>query len=210
MWQWTLNWDEVREDLVIGSCPMAADDIDAIRVQTAATALLSVQTDECRTHFGIDYAAHRDHGARSGLTMVNSPMLDFNTDDQRRRLPDAVHCLHVLLASGHRVYVHCTAGINRSPLTVLGYLAFVEGRAPDEAITMIVAGRRLAEPDWEAYRGARADLVERHRGAVLERAFDLYRMHPGADAEADWLEAERAVIREAFERQLPASRRRAI
>jgi hypothetical protein len=36
--------------------------------------------------------------------------------------------LALLLAMGKRVYVHCTAGINRATLTVLGYLTFVKVR----------------------------------------------------------------------------------
>lgn len=44
-------------------------------------------------------------------------------------LPEAVRLLHVLTARGKRVYVHCTAGINRATLTVVGYLTFVQVRA---------------------------------------------------------------------------------
>ena len=48
MWKWTLNWNEIRDDLVIGACPMTTADMDTMQKQTGATALLSVQTDECR------------------------------------------------------------------------------------------------------------------------------------------------------------------
>ncbi len=42
-------------------------------------------------------------------------------------LPEAVRMLYVLKhALGKRVYVHCTAGINRATLTVVGYLTFVQ------------------------------------------------------------------------------------
>ena len=34
--------------------------------------------------------------------------------------------LALLLAMGKRVYVHCTAGIDRATLTVVGYLTFVK------------------------------------------------------------------------------------
>ena len=45
---------------------------------------------------------------------------------QALMLPEAVRLLHLLLANGKRVYVHCTAGINRATLTVVGYLTFVK------------------------------------------------------------------------------------
>lgn len=44
----------------------------------------------------------------------------------RRRCPAQVRKLAVLVAMGKRVYVHCTAGINRATLTAVGYLTFVE------------------------------------------------------------------------------------
>ena len=46
---------------------------------------------------------------------------------QALMLPEAVRMLYVLKhALGKRVYVHCTAGINRATLTVVGYLTFVQ------------------------------------------------------------------------------------
>ena len=47
---------------------------------------------------------------------------------QARMLPEAVRQLNLLLSMGKRVYVHCTAGINRANLTVVGYLTFVQVR----------------------------------------------------------------------------------
>jgi atypical dual specificity phosphatase len=158
MWTWALDWGRVRADLIVGSCPVQVRDLDRIRGETGATALLSLQTAACRACVGADYAAHRRHGEAVGLVLENAPMNDFDPDDQRSRLPLAVVRLHALLAARHRVYVHCTAGINRAPLAVLGYLALVEGREPRTALAEIRRGRPQAEPYWEAFEGCRADL----------------------------------------------------
>ena len=45
---------------------------------------------------------------------------------QALMLPEAVRLLHLLISSGKRVYVHCTAGINRATLTTVGYLTFLK------------------------------------------------------------------------------------
>jgi predicted protein tyrosine phosphatase len=198
MWTWTLNWGEVREDLVIGSCPISVADLDSIRESARASAILSVQTDECRARFDIVYAQHRQHSERIGLIMVNAPMRDFDPADQRRCLPRAVVALTRLVAAGHRVYVHCTAGINRSPLTVLAYLCFVETLTTEAAMALIRCGRPEAEPYWEAYRGCWEDLVRRHRDAIRERAWALSRHDLARPCEANWYQAEREVIREIF------------
>ena len=44
---------------------------------------------------------------------------------QALAIQDAVRQLNMLVATGKRVYIHCTAGINRAPLTVLAYMTNV-------------------------------------------------------------------------------------
>jgi protein-tyrosine phosphatase len=201
MWEWTLNWDQVRDDLVLGSCPMTTSDIDRIHRESGVTALLSLQSDACRRAFGIDYAEHQAHAAREGLILINAPMLDFDPPDQRRNLPSAVRSLHRLLAAGHKVYLHCTAGCNRGPLTALGYLTFVEMQAPEAAISMICQARPAAAPSWEAYEGCRQDLVEMLREHIVVRAYYLSQERPELDASAHWLRAESEILRDAFVRE---------
>ena len=175
MWVWTLNWGEIRQDLLVGSCPIRPEDIDRICDQTGVTAILSVQSDDCRGALGIDYPLLEEHAARRGLLLRNSPIRDFDPEDQRRRLPRAVAALTELLADGHRTYVHCTAGINRAPLVVLAYLTFVEGMAVAEATALLERGRPEACPYWEPYHGCRDDALAPHRAALA--------VDPGAERE---------------------------
>jgi predicted protein tyrosine phosphatase len=198
MWEWTLNWDQIRDDLVIGSCPMTTEHIDSICARTGSTAFLSLQSDVCRAHFGIDYAQHRKHGESHGIAMVNAPMLDFDPPDQRRNLPQAVHRLRDLLAAKHKVYVHCTAGCNRAPLTALGYLTFVEMQPPETAAALIRQARPQADPSWEAYRGCRDDLVAMLRENIMVRAYYLSQENPNVPPDVHWGRAESEMIHTAF------------
>lgn len=194
MWTWALDWGRVRADLIVGSCPVRVGDLDRIQGETGATALLSLQTDACRAWVGADYAVLRRHGEAVGLVLENAPMNDFDPDDQRRRLPPAVVRLQGLLAARHRVYVHCTAGINRAPLTVLGYLALVEGVEPRSALAEIRRGRPQAEPYLDAFEGCRADLRECLRDLIEAEAV---RQDPSGRPEVHRA-AEAAVIRAAL------------
>ena len=207
-WRWSLNWSELRGDLVVGSCPMRVEDIDKIVAATGVTAILSLQSEACRAAFSIDYDALQGHGEEAGMTMVNTPMLDFDPPDQRRNLPAAVRALTALLAAERKVYVHCTAGRNRSPLVVLAYLAFVEMLPAADAIAFIRRSRPEAEPSWEAFDGARADLVEALQPFIDVRAYYLHERHPDRDPTENWRQAEGDVIRQAFAspRSLPMSR----
>lgn len=198
MWSWSLNWAEVTDLVLVGTCPMRPADLERIRAETDAAALLSVQHDECLAYWGIDEPLMREAGARLGLRMERRAMRDFDIADQQRRLASAVAALAELQASGVRTYVHCTAGLGRAPLTVLSYLVWIEGYSPEAAIALIKAARPGAVPAWEAHRGAWADLVERHRPAIAARAYRLSEMRSRGEgsAEADWSQAEREVIRE--------------
>jgi len=133
--------------------------------------------------------------------MARAPMRDFNPGEQRQRLPIAVHRLWELITDRHRVYVHCTAGLGRSALTVLGYLTFVEGYTPDEAIHLLKSKRPGVIPSLEAYDGCRADLLNPRHEEVERQAWIAYcnrsaRQQAGS-AEDDWYCAEHAVLRTA-------------
>jgi hypothetical protein len=197
MWTWSLNWGEITPKILVGTCPMTTADLDRIGAEANVSAVLSVQHDDCLAYWGIDYAEMRTHGEKLGLRMARSPMRDFDIPDQRRHLAQAVKALTTLQSNGHRTYVHCTAGLGRAPLTVLSYLVWVEGLLPDEAIGLIHRGRPGAVPAWEAHHGCRADLVERHRPRIEERAYALSQAQSNrqSDAQSDWLQAEVEVLR---------------
>lgn len=50
------------------------------------------------------------------------------------------------LLPGRRTYVHCTAGINRANLSVLGFLTWVKGMEYDAALSLIKEARPQANP----------------------------------------------------------------
>jgi len=197
-WSWQLNWSVIRRDLMIGSCPRSPSDLDRIRAESHTSAILSVQHDECLEKLEIDYPRLVSHGQTLGLSMQRSPMRDFDIADQRRRLPDAVRALHRLLGQGHYVYLHCTAGINRSPLAALAYLTWVEGQLLDDALTLLRQARPEVYPYLDAYQGCSQDLRTAHAGKIQARARELHRQCPQQSTEDHWLQARREVIREAL------------
>ena len=99
-WSWSLNWGEITPQILIGTCPMAPSDIVSISDRTEATAILSMQHDDCLAYWGIDYTQMHQTGKDLGLTMERCPIRDFNVDDMRRRLPDAVRALAALQEDG--------------------------------------------------------------------------------------------------------------
>jgi hypothetical protein len=198
MWEWSLSWGGITPTLIIGSCPMAPADVRRIYGDAGVTALLSLQSDDCLAWARIDWEEMRRTGSELGLVMARSPMRDLDVVAQRRRLADAVRALFALQAAGHRVYLHCTAGLARAPLTALAYLTWIEGWDPEQAIRRIIEGRPGAVPSWEAYHGCWADLVARHREDIARRAYDLHRQGAHGEALQDWCQAEREILRAAL------------
>jgi predicted protein tyrosine phosphatase len=154
-WIWRLNWSEITERIVVGSCPRSAADLARIRAEAGAAALLSLQHDDCHAGIGIDYPALRRAGAALGLEMMRQPIRDLHGEDLRARLPAAVGALDALLRTHPRAYVHCTAGIGRAPSVVLGYLVQVEGRPLEDALRLLAGARPGVAPNVAAVRAWR-------------------------------------------------------
>ncbi len=117
--------------------------------------------------------------------------------DQRHHLPHAVGALADRQARGQRTDAHFTAGLGRTPLTVLSYLAWIGGRSLQEAIQLIHRRRPATLPAWEAHRGCRENPANRHRCPIEQRAHELSQARPPgqSDQEADWLQPQTGVIR---------------
>ena len=140
-------------------------------------------------------------GIELGMIMARRPIRDFDIEDMRRQLPDAISSLARLLGAGHKVYVHCTAGLGRSPLVTLGYLTLVDNYTPDDAIQTILKARPDAVPAWEAYHGCCNDLQDRYRSAIEQRAYELYLSGMHGNADADWLAAKTEIFRTELTRE---------
>ena len=171
---------------------MVPADLERIRTGAGVTAVLSLQHDECLARWAIDYAEMHNEGRRLGLAMARLPIRDFDPEETRIHLPEAIRSLARLQAQGNRTYVHCTAGISRAPLTVFGYLTLVEGLEEAAARDLIMAKRPESIPYWEAYEAARADLSAVHMEAIKQRAAELDRsgLFPGKGAAMNRAEAE--------------------
>ena len=199
-WTWSLNWGIITPELIVGTCPMAPDDLGRVKEELAVSAVLSLQHDECLTHWDIDYSEMRREGMRLGLAMERCPIRDFDPAETRRRLPDAVRLLACLQAEGHHTYVHCTAGISRAPLTVFGYLTLVAGVPDGQARRLILEGRPQSVPYWEAYEGARSDLAADFKDAIGQRASELRRLGLSEDEAEAVKRAEFEILRAALSR----------
>ena len=151
-----MNLDQILPNIFLGSCPTSSSDIEQLKSDFGITAVLNVQTDEDIAHWGIEWADLDAAYQQAGIECRRVPVVDFHPDDLCRRLPDCVKALDELLGAGHTVYVHCSAGMNRSPSTVVAYLHWTQGMTLDEALNVVMQ-RRFCDPYMDAIRQATAN-----------------------------------------------------
>ena len=223
-WSWTLNWDHVmfdergrvieeptKEDMararmLIGSCPRRAEDVDRLVDEAGVEAIVCLQCSLCHTAMEIDWQSVRRRAIERGVMIVQVNVRDFDRLDQAKMLPEAVRKLAAFQAMGKRTYVHCTAGINRASLTVVGYLTFVKMFDLEAALHAVRTSRPQANPYVVSWEIARARLLA-HR---LEDIYLYSQVDAGGntiDDGGDWIKrdlerAEKGVIAEVFKRAI--------
>lgn len=129
---------EITPNLLVGPCPYDAEEFQELKAQ-AVTAILSLLTADDEEELCV-------HGiveaTRAGLEYRNVAVNDFDNLDLKKKLPECVEALDDLLKNGHRVYVHCTAGVNRSPTVVVAYLHWRLHWALEQALDHVQTRRR--------------------------------------------------------------------
>ncbi len=105
--------------LAVGRCPRGEE-----RPWLAAqgiTAVVSLQSDADLVALRLPWAAAVAEYAALGMTATRVPVVDFDRADLGRQLDAAVAGIHGALAGARVAYVHCNAGLNRSPSAVIAY-----------------------------------------------------------------------------------------
>jgi len=225
-WSWTLNWDYLTLDgdnqvietpseeemrgakIMIGSCPRSAGDVDRLVDEAGVEAIVCLQCSLCHEAMDIDWESVRRRAVERGVMITQVSVRDFDRLDQAKMLPEAVRKLAAFQALGKKTYVHCTAGINRASLTVVGYLTFVQQFELEHALHCVRECRPQANPyvvSWEIAR-------ERMLANRLEDLYLFSQVNAGGNTIAeggDWIKrdlerAEKGVIAETFARQIEA------
>lgn len=117
----------LTSDLHVGPGPGSVEDAQHLR-SLGIDRLLSLQTDADLASRGLRWPVVWQMLMAQGIRAERHPIVDLDARDFARQLTAAVAALEDLLAVDDparppRVYIHCTAGINRSPSVALAVLA---------------------------------------------------------------------------------------
>lgn len=166
----TLTYAQLLPNLFIGSHPRTVEDIERLRREAGITAVLNIHTDEDMRSVNLDFPPLEAHYKTRTVILRRTPMVEEQIE-LRAKLCTAIQALSELLAEGHIVYLHCTAGIGRAPTVAIGYLHNCLGWDWDDAVTHVKLRRECA-PHLEALRLALADQALANEPASNETATD--------------------------------------
>lgn len=144
-----MNYSEILPELLVGACPASAEEVQQLKQLSGVTAALSLQTDADLHWLGLDWPELQGWYSAVGIQARRVPVRDGDTQDLRARLPACARALDALLAQGHKVYLHCTAGVGRSPTVAIAWLVW-RGRMQLEEARAWVTQRRSCSPDMNA------------------------------------------------------------
>ncbi len=146
-----MDCDRITENLFVGSCLLGAEEAEELR-RLGVTAILSLQTEEDMGERGVQWEEKAASAAK--LAFRNLPVRDFDSMDLRRKLSECVVALDRMLKAGHTVFLHCTAGTERSPTVAAAYLHWCLAWPLGKALAH-VRDRRDCSPNEEAIGCAR-------------------------------------------------------
>lgn len=97
-----------------------------------------------------------------GVKYKRYSILDMNNDDFVSKAEGGVRMMRELIREGEKVYVHCSAGIYRSPQMIALYLTLFERYSLEQAVSTVKASHPYAKPNAKVVRDA-AGLIQLHR-----------------------------------------------
>ncbi len=140
-----LDCDEILpERLWVGAHPRA-EDIEDFR-QMAISTVVCLQDQRDISGLGISLKEMIAAYGKAGIEFRQVEVRDFDKTDLQGKLGRCVEAIESALETkSARVYLHCTAGLNRAPTAAAAYLIRSQGMSSREAYDYLVA-RRYCRP----------------------------------------------------------------
>lgn len=130
----------ILPNLMVGEYPNPHD-VSWLVSQSGITAVLSLQDDADLLSKNLELDRLIAVCRAENVRFDRVPLPDGDTLTLARLLDDVVNLLNDLLRDGHRVYLHCNAGMNRAPTVAVAYLHACEGLSLTAARDFVKAQR---------------------------------------------------------------------
>lgn len=153
----SLDFNEIISDRLWVGGYVRAEEVPQLK-RMGITTVVSLQTEEDLQLYGISPQELALAYHNAGIELRRVPIQDFDWEALARNLPEAVGQVADALANPlAKLYLHCTAGINRSATTAAGFLIRSRGISAQEACAYLTS-RRDCNPTL--------DILERYEAAL--------------------------------------------
>jgi predicted protein tyrosine phosphatase len=142
LWFRSYGFADVHRDLIIGAYPLDGDDVSMIAHLGVDRILNLVEDSEYRAG---EREAVEDALQLAGIEEHRLDLTDFG-GLPAEELEAAVTLANEWLDEGHRVYVHCRAGWQRSAAIAAGVVAIREQRDIEAALDAVQMRKPSADP----------------------------------------------------------------
>jgi len=140
----SLDCDEIIPGRLWVGAYVRPQDVQELR-EMGVTTVVNLQSTDDYAYWGISETEVNRAFAASGIELRRAPVQDFNKEAMEERLPHCVAEVERALASEDAcVYLHCTAGVNRSPTVAAALLMCEQGMTAREAFDFVNARRRCS------------------------------------------------------------------
>lgn len=141
--------------------------------------MFNTQQDKDMEYWKVDFASVKRQIEKRGMKLERYPFVDFSADSLREGLPAAAAALDAAARRGETVYLHCTAGMGRSPGLAIAYMYwFLDAHDSLDGAYEALTSIRPCGPKKESIRAATCDILAAHSDEwpikLLERELNEY------------------------------------
>jgi atypical dual specificity phosphatase len=160
---------ELLPNFWIGRALHNSDETARLKTELGVTAVVSLETDRDLEAAGLTWTKIDERYRALGLDLhrveIEGDWPAAVIEVMRR----AMILVRRLIQNGHTVFLHCSAGVNRSPTVALMYLNMIEGMSVEEALATVQLSRPQAKPYEDVVVVLRALAARRGRPNVDSR-----------------------------------------
>lgn len=146
-----LDFSIITQEILLGSQVTCAEDIEQL-AKLRVAGLLSLQNDNDLRLIGLSWDVIRKLGISKGIDMRRVPIRDPDPPHLVANLEKGVEALDQLVRQRRRVYVHCSAGVNRSASVVLSWFVIKKGLSVEEGYRLLKSRRPCIQPSPEVLK----------------------------------------------------------
>ncbi|MEM7194513.1 MAG: dual specificity protein phosphatase family protein [Pseudomonadota bacterium] len=135
------GFSKILQRLFLGPCPRNVAAISQL-VDQNVSSVVNLQSDEDMKAESIDWSSLEAGYNRHGVRIHRIPIVDLDPDDMQIHIDAAIKVVNELYDSGHSIYLHCTAGRERSPTAAIAWLVRYHNHSLSNAVEQVTSRRK--------------------------------------------------------------------